>query len=257
MKNKFIENNTLISLVNWIGIPISIGYVLSMLIAPWIAGCFSWTYVQNVWDRWQTFNVGILAFISSVIAFKVATFSENKKRERQFIAARAFLPHALSELTSYCKLSALVLTGAWEHTNIPIGRRTSTFNEIAPNLPDDYKEVFSRCIESAEPYVGDYLASILVLLQIHNSRLKDLVKSFLPGSSTVIVQDNVMSYLYSLGKMQALINKLFTFARGANNFDDSPLTFDDYHTAYSNLGILLDRIEGLHDFTQRAVDRKS
>ena len=90
-----------IRIINWIGALILGIYLYSMVIFPLFEGNFSWKYLQSVWHSWQGLNVGILAFVSSVIALNISRYNANKQRERNFIAARAFLPEAFSELTKY------------------------------------------------------------------------------------------------------------------------------------------------------------
>jgi len=226
-----------------------------MFLAPWIEGQSDWIYVQKVWDRWQTLNTGMLAFISSVIALNIAKFNSNKQRERRFIAARAFLPHALSELTSYFKSSSRLLIEAWERCGDPGLDRSHPLEADFPELPEEYKETFSRCIADAESDVGDYLAYILMRLQVHHSRLRELNDSFSEGSRNVPVRENIKSYTYRLGELQALTNRLFDFARGFAYLAGSDLEWDDYSNAYSNLDIWLEDIDDLEGFTRRAIAR--
>lgn len=76
-----------------------------MFIYPWLNLGWSWGLVEDVWDRWQGLNVGMLAFISSVTAFNIGRYNAEKQREREFMASKAFLPDALSGLTSYLQLA--------------------------------------------------------------------------------------------------------------------------------------------------------
>lgn len=251
-----IKADTMVSIMNWVGIPLFLLYFVSMIVAPWFDGGWEWGYVQSVWDRWQTLNVGVLAFISSVIAFNISKYNANKQRERQFVAARAFMPHALSELTSYCKQSSVVLREAWDHLAVSEESRSPLRAEL-PVLPESYKEVFSRCIAEAEPEVAGYLADILVKLQVHHSRLYELKNTFGQGGRMVWTQGNVMDYLFSLGELQALINRLFGFARGMESFNGTNLLWKDYRTAYFNLDIRVEDVGDLAGFTQRAISRKT
>jgi hypothetical protein len=252
----FVKADTRVAIINWIGVPLFFVYVISMFIVPLFEEGWDWAGVQNVWDRWQALNVGALALSSSVIAFNIAKYNSDKQRARQFVAARAFLPHALSELTSYCKSSAKLLKEAWERGG-NLGAGSASPLEVAlPELPESYKETFSRCIGEAEPDVGDYLARILMRLQIHHSRLLELRNSFSPGSRTLPIRENTKSYLYSLAELQALINKLFGFARGSEPFDGSDLVWEDYRNAYGNLDIWVEEVDDLQAFTLRAIERK-
>lgn len=250
----FVKADTMVSIMNWVGLPLFVVYILSMLVVPCLTG--NWVYVQEVWDRWQTLNVGVLAFISSVIAFNIAKYNANKQRERQFIAARAFMPHALSELTSYCKQSAILLREAWEKLRETETRPGPLSLEL-PELPESYKEIFSRCISDADPDVADYLANILVKLQVHHSRMKELKSAFGKNEGMIFVPHNVMTYIFSLGELQALINRFFGFARGMEPFNDSNIVWEDYRNAYSNLDIDAEDVDDLVGFTQRAISRKA
>jgi len=62
-------------------------YLVSMVAWPFIASGGDWFYVQTVWDRWQGFNVGVLALVSSVVAFYLARYKAEKQREREFRAS--------------------------------------------------------------------------------------------------------------------------------------------------------------------------
>jgi hypothetical protein len=252
-----VKKDTLVSIINWVGIPIIFSYLICMIVFPFVMGGWNWEYVQKVWDRWQTINAGFLALISSVIAFNISRFTENQKRQRQFVAARAFLPHALSELTAYCKSSSIVLREALSRTTASGVGREAPLLAVVPALPIDYKDTFRQCIGFAEPNVAYDMANILVKLQIHDSRMNQLKDLFPSNGHTVLLQRNVMSYLFSLGKLQAKINKIFNFSRGEEDFDESGLIWEDYRTAYSNLNIIYDDIEELEEFTRRAISRES
>ena len=131
--------------------PIALIYFVSMFIYPWFDNDTGWVHVQNVWGRWQGINVGMLAFVSSITAFNIARYNANKQREREFLAAKAFLPHALSELTEYLNSCASILQEAWNATEE---------NRLGPQeleLPESYKTVFSNCIKYANLFATNKL----------------------------------------------------------------------------------------------------
>jgi len=227
-----------------------------MIIAPWVAAKGDWVYVQSVWDRWQSLNVGMLALISSIVAFNISRFNEHKQRERNFIAARAFLPEALSELISYFKSSASVLNEAWQSVKNIAHRDKEPLQRPTPSLPIGYKETFSRCIEFAEPDVGEYLAYMLMRLQVHHSRLQELAIAF-KDDRTIIVSNNIIAYMYRLSELQALTEKLFAFARNSEEFSNNDLKWDNFLNAYRNLEINVEDFDDLAGFTQRAIESGS
>lgn len=253
---RILKPDELVNLLNFVGLPVAGLYAFCMLIWPWVASCGDWGYVQNVWDRWQSLNVGMLAFISSITAFNISRYNAEKQRQRNFIASKAFLPAALSELVSYFRDSAIVFKLGWE------SERGSSPDFDVPELPHEYKSVFSECIRHAEPRVGDYLSRILVWLQVHDARMRTYVEQ--QGNERFFNPDrhNLISYFYRLGELQAMVNKLFEFARNMGEFDPTPLDWEDFRSAYGNLDIWQDEIRiddemNLEAFTKRAIARNA
>ncbi len=251
-----IKSDTWVLILNWIGTPAIVIYIVAMLITPWfVIDVESWAYVQEVWDRWQTFNASVIAFVSSLIAFNISRFNENKQREREFVAAKALLPHALSELTKYFKESSVFLKDVWDQLELNRNARPVMQTPI-PASPKDYQPIFTQCIKYAEPDVAEYLADVMRGLQIHSARLSDMQQTLSdPQSSMMVLPSNVISNLYSLGKLQAMINRLFSFSRNGL-FDDEALTYDDYRAAYSaTFDLWPEDIGDLEEFTKRAISR--
>lgn len=224
----------------------------------------------------------MLLFVASIVALKSTVYNENQQRIRNFVSAKAFLPEALSELCTYFKLSALLLKESWNAAN---NISTTTPLQI-PELPASYRDTFKRCICFAEPDVAQYLAYLLASLQVHDARIKQIYYVLINNQSTVLSQGNcsslncynIITHLYRLAELQALVNRLFEFARNievfdssdlANleKFDSSDLAWEDYENAYSNLDIEYEDIDAsgdpkkmelisLEKFTKRAIERK-
>ncbi len=254
---KYIEKSKLEKTIDYCKLPLlilAIFYFFSMVIFPCINGRGNWQYVQDVWDRWQSLNVGVLAFASSVIAFNISRFNANRQRERDFFASKSFLPSTLSELIVYFKSSAKVFKTAWNNES------GCQLELDSPKMPDDYRQVFSECIRHADPEVGAYLSLIIVKLQVHDARLRDFVTQFNDNNYINPDKYNLITYLYRLGELQALVGNLFAFARNIEEFNSKHLTWDDFKNAYANLDIWLeefnfnDRIN-LEAFTKRTITK--
>lgn len=249
-----LKLDNFISALNILIVPTGLLYFGAMILYPWIDGGGNWQHVQNVWDRWQSLNVGMLAFVSSVTAFNISRYNANKQRERDFLAARSFLPAALSELIAYFENCADVLREGWD------ADRDQELNLIAPELPPHYREVFEKCIRFAAPDVGDYLSKILVWLQIHESRLRGFVDEFRDTNYVNPNKHNILTYIYRLGELQAMVNRLFEFARGMDDFNGKRLDWDEFRTAYLNLNFTIENYRindqmNLISFTERAIER--
>ncbi|MCL6272299.1 hypothetical protein M3P05_20495, partial [Sansalvadorimonas sp. 2012CJ34-2] len=250
-----LKPDTFVKVLNYTAIPAFLAYIFSMFIYPWASSSWSWSHVHSVWHNWQALNVGMLAFLSSTIAFNISRYNNYKQRQRDFIASRAFLSHALSQLTGYFKNSSLIVKEAWPKVK---GRAfTTPLENKELVLPEDYKEIFSRCIQTADSDVGEHLASILTKLQVHHSRVSELIDEFGINSAAYLSSDNLVSYMFSLGELQALVNTSFKFARGEEKFKKRTLSLQDFTTAYLILDLDPEYYDDLLEFTQRYVERNS
>ena len=253
---KLQNPETYLRFVNWVGWPLIVAYSVSMFFVPIFHLEGDWDRIQNVWDRWQGLNVGMLAFISSLLVFNISRYQSEEARKRQFRAAKSFLPEALSELTGYCKSSMAAFGMAHKRASDPQDQCNTPLDVDEPELPEGYRKVFSDCIAVAEPHVAERLSYILMRLQIHHARMGSLFEAF-TDENTVVSKQNIISYLYCIGEIQTLINKTFDFARGLNEFDDTALVWEDYRNAFSNGDLWVDDYEDLQGFVERAIARGS
>ena len=165
------------------------------------------------------------------------------------------MPEALSALSSYFGESVAVLVEAWNQITDQNLRSKSPLINRLPTLANEYRQTFATCISMSDSDVSQYLSVILVKLQIHDARLKELHKNFCENSSMLITTHNIESYLLGLAELKALINKIYGFARGLEEFDGSKLVLEDYRNAYGNLNIYPEEFGGLKEFTERCVQR--
>jgi hypothetical protein len=223
-----------VDLLNYLGLPLLAIYVFSVFVFPWLASAGDWKHVQAVWDRWQTLNAGALAFLASLVAFNIARFSENEQRERDFRAAKAFLPSTLSSLMEYCSASARLLDTLWRTS----GERRAPLECV--RLPDGYREVLSNCIRHSTPEVGEYLVRILVRLQVHDARLRDAVARAPGSDERVTDRHSLLAYVLRLGELYALLGGIFGFAREEEPFLPKNLAWDELRSAYRVLDLEID-----------------
>jgi len=236
--------------VNWILATVAIIYLCSMILSPIFYPLLylnneNWEYLQGVWDRWQTFNAAIIAFAASWIAFNISRYNNDQQREREFIAAKAFLPQALGELTAYFKSSAEILLNRWRSSGVKVSS-----NEII-DASIEYKSIFEKCIRHADPAVGMYLANLLACLQLHDARMKGDRK---------LSRENLIIYFYELGELQSLVDNIFDYARGESEFNDQALNWEDYRNSFAVLRIPVadivdeDSKRTLKDFVERRIE---
>lgn len=231
-------NDKKIKFALYIFAPFILIYFISMLIYPWAQG--DWKHVQAVWDRWQSLNVGILAFTASCFALLASHhFSQAQhdliigQRERDFIAAKAFLPGALSVLCDYTEACIPPLEEAWQRDK-DIGSRTPLLNPI-PELPKDYKDIFKSCISLAPKEAGDHLSKILEKLQIQNSRLTEFSNNFKSASFTLMDNGTVLGKINDIAELRWLIDQTFDYARGRNRFFEEEKRPTNWDLEYNKL----------------------
>jgi hypothetical protein len=235
--------------INWLCVVIGIPYLISMLIYPSTQG--DWEHIHTVWYTWQSFNTGVLALAASIFALNSVRYTEEKKRQRNFIAARAFLPQALSELSSYFESSSRLVIEAWERAKDGGDPCKTPLRAECPKLPAGYQQVFKDCISEAPPEVAEHFAYVLVRLQIHHSRMESLVRDFVEDSNAVHIPLSLMTYVFALAELQGLVNQLFKFSRGMGSFDNKPLSEGSFNSCYRNWDVEIDENDGLKGFTQR------
>ncbi|MGF1807491.1 hypothetical protein L4C31_19810, partial [Aliivibrio sifiae] len=136
-----------------------------MLVHPWVSGGFDWDYVHSVWHTWQSLNVGVLAFSSSVVAFNIVKYREERRLEREFIAERALLPQALNDLSNYLERSVPVIAEGYFRCNQSRNERKRPLESELPSPNDSYILIFQNCIRVADSKVADHLAGMLSDLQ--------------------------------------------------------------------------------------------
>lgn len=167
-------------------------------------------------------NVGVLAFAASVTAFYISHYKLEKQQERDFIAARAFLPSALNDLCKYTESSATLLNDALEKaTN---GQIKFKLRVELPNLPTTHRETFGKCISLAEPELSSHLAEILEKLQTHHARMENINTHFHELSTNFLEPSSIETDLLALIELRALINITFDAARGKSDFRQRYLT---------------------------------
>lgn len=250
MKTKLDLMKT-VEVIGWAFLSI---YFLSMVVFPSIHYCLNWKNIHAVWHDWQTFNAAMIAFASSLIAFKITTYKEEKQRQRNFIAARAALPNTLRLLTKYCKNSLPLITEINNNINNNASCVRTPLKNNLPNFPKNTHTVFQECIRYADDAFGNHLSTILSLLQIYKSRLAHLYNSCGPNSYEVHKKDDMYEHIYLLIEIQTYIDKTYDYARGKLKFINKSLTWTDFDNTLSSMNIDLRHFSGIGSFIKEMLE---
>lgn len=242
----WLKSSTFLWILNYVGIPATLVYFISMCIAPWLDG--GWDHVHQVWLDWQTLNTGVIAFISSIIAFNISNYTAEKQREREFVAARALLPQNLDDLLNYIEKSKNLIFRA-EYCK---ATNTAFVGITPPKIDTNILTTIQSCIRHATPEVANYLANILNLLQIHGSRL-----DLLCARKKMPSQFFNMLY-YEMAILRINVDKLFPLARGEESELRSPsINKELIDLSYHILNIFYDSHEGLEKYTVNKLQNQN
>jgi hypothetical protein len=120
--------------------------------------------------------------------------------------------------------------------------------------------VFADCIRHAEPEIGEYLAKILARVQIHDSRIRSFAANISSPDNVSPTKHNLIGYIFRLGELQAMVDKIFDFARNMGKFDNTPLDWSGFENSYSVLDInpediVVHNYTNLEALTKRFIER--
>jgi hypothetical protein len=190
-------------------------YLMAMFVIPAIRTELDWIELQKVWDRWQSLNVGVLAFSASYVALQIARVDIAEKNRRDFVAARAFMPKALNDLATYCsRLAHLLLEIRAELSDDSILGSMLRPERALPGVPDDVYQTLEKCIRTAPDEVAAFLADLLSTLQVIQARSASLVpQSVALGVRPMYTSRAPANYLANVAVLRIQINQLFSFAR--------------------------------------------
>lgn len=186
-----------------------IAYITSMIVYPLYVG--GWGNLQSTLYTWQSLNVGILAFSSTVILFYVSTISSRDKELQNLKACRAMLVLALSNLSEFLEQSVDLLLKMNQHGDgrYYIGNMELKDFKDFPILESYNLDLIKECIKFAKKDDAAHLASLLTFFQIFKARYKFFF-------STVSFHDydyKITKVYRDAGELKAVIDATFGYAR--------------------------------------------
>jgi hypothetical protein len=232
-------------------------YFFSMFLYPLYMGGGSWKYLHEVWYDWQAWNVGLLAFASTLILFNISRYQAAQQIHRELIATRAFMPEALSELNQYCHDSVTILKVMHEAFREEEKDRAFFESRLKkpislPVEPTKYREVFSKCISLSDAKLSEYLAHILKCMQVQNSRISGMYSTYSGKSQTIWGTPGTLTGMVMLCELYQLINNLFSYARGEQEtFNTTELTMKTFDISIHGLNLLAYQDELITRFEQK------
>jgi hypothetical protein len=171
-------------------------------------------------SNWQTLTAAMIALCASTIALHISGYREEKQRERNFVAARAFLPNALAEITTYCDYSI-----EFYFDNLS----SSSAKTDSEPLTKSSLQAIKECISYANPDAARNLSQIISLLQVHYSRMLGACSK--ENTSNVSANSKERKNLHELLHtcfIKHIVSCNFDFARGeATSFHEIDVNVQD------------------------------
>lgn len=232
-------------------------YLYSMVVQPYITGGF--INLITTFRDWQTFNAGMIALLASIIAAYIAINLDmsarqreavrtresrnnerlkvkeqlrvlEEQRQRELVAARVFLPAALSVIHTYIErvsYELLTLYRAKKFNQNGQKQIIKIINEFEKTI--NYQQAFKECIRLSDPDISSDLAYILIHLQVFTARLH------LKNDDSSII--NIREQLVDSLRFQLKIEGLFDFSRTG---DPVVSYYKDHNKYYDRLSIMSD-----------------
>ena len=225
-------------------------YIISMVIIPFNEG--GWVYTLKTWQDWQSFNTGVIAIFAAIIATVTAiNIDENVKereesrrsyeqqqiidqRRREFIAARAFLPNALSNITHYAQNCTVNIRSVYIkgrlNTFLTLEQKQELTDKFRKAEPYELEKVFQECIKLGDEEESNQISKLLIELQVFISRMKIFEKD-----SDIPISYMREMLIYSV-YFQFKIDGFYDFARKGQPIRSPSSNAESYYSRLSTLG---------------------
>ena len=182
---------------SWLAIVVFVVYVSSMFLAPAIK-YQNWVEVQNVLERWQALNVGVLAFGASILLWFSTKYRVKTEDNREYKVARVMLVFSANDLHEYIMKTVQDIIGG--KTNcLSIDGLMANFEKYIKYAPDENSK---------------FIIETLCVLQVANARNKG--RNRINGEYDL---DLIGIYCH----LAARNSRVFPYARG-DAFDTSNIT---------------------------------
>jgi hypothetical protein len=201
-------------------------YVWFMLITPFTTqSCIdfecSWQTAISTWKVWQTFNASIIAFLSTLLIVHSTKIIEQKNGLRKRIAAKAFMPIALAEISIYI----VDIINLLDDLQKGVKDFKIEFKPVFPEAAFKRIEKFIEQSSHQDRILVEHLIIAINSAQIYDSR----VSSILTDSVVSNKKDRDFYQITQCTLLHALLSGMFDFARGIDeNYQVTHLNGDRF-----------------------------
>ena len=168
----------------------------------------------------------ILALSGVLFTIENQISINQENRHKKFLASRAFLPHALSELSELC-YNGMNYSFAFGYFETSFGKEAFKDKSIKDlRISDSTTSILKDIIEfSNEKSVSDRVSGILREHQILIARWKGEFKK--NPTTTIRLEDDDSRRTVAWAYLAAICASMFKFSRGDSQIVDTQVTFRD------------------------------
>jgi hypothetical protein len=182
-----------------------------------------------------------VAYTNTTATLKQAQDLKRQERSRKHAAVRSVLPLALVQLTEYAERSAHALLDVLSHCDKKGLPRGTIPQDIVKPLPSETLKTLTDFIEYSDPPLDvGVLQSTISLIQIHGSRLRQLVKdNHDPSKVTVhvIPRTSIEARIIDAASIYAGAGAIYRYARQQDEQLPRSLSWDAVRNALGNMQI--------------------
>jgi hypothetical protein len=195
---------------------------------------------------WETLATGFMSVGAAIWAgfllskqIQQTEAHERERLKRKYIAARATLPLALTEIIDFCEKYCGELKDFYG---------TNLFSQFAQirvfqtfEIPESVMANISTMIENTpHENVAERLSEIVGMIQIFQARMRGCANGDM-GSSAALRRHTIGHYMVNCGMIYAYVSSLFGYSRDKATFDKpyrlEPVRSDKVATAFMSLGM--------------------
>jgi hypothetical protein len=225
-----------------------IALLLIVLLAVWLGIFGPAPPGTSIWlQAWQPLIAATVAStvasFAAYVAFSNTTRSlrhaedlERNRRHRKHAATRAVLPLALAQVTSYAERSAHALNDLVSKCVEEALPPMTAQEDLVQPLPSETLKTLAEFIEYSDAVDVNILEATVASIQIHDSRLKDLINvNRDPSEEGIIVQTQIESYIVDAASILAGAAANYDYARRRESQLPVELPWDKVISALRNM----------------------
>jgi hypothetical protein len=177
--------------------------------------------------KWQTLVSGLVALGAAFIGWRAVrkqiAHSEKQfalTREQRFTAERAALVHVLTQISAYGDIclsqTSKVISEMFDPTGAEKRNKVLTGmlpNYDAPVLPTAIVPELKACLEYASADFGRLVTSLIIDLQVQQSRIQSLWQDVKHSERTIITRHSFESAFLDAACIKAHADNLYKYAR--------------------------------------------